>query len=195
MKNRFQNSSPVRAHACFRLGGAVLVTAVLAVAALALRGTAFAQDVPYGRALPDAVHHVAFAGVLIVSCDSATLTSATLVNDAWLAQDSSVGVFDRVVDGSLHNCGTEPMLCMMLDGSEAAWIAPGESMLVGPAVGGYEKGCLCRCGNGVVFIRKADCGGDCANCNGQGPCIDPTNHQAAAEFTDCGFGWGPASGN
>lgn len=151
------------------------------------------DDAIYGRALPEAVHHVALAGVLVVNCESATLTSTSLVNDAWVGESAAVVTFDRVEDGSLMNCGTEPMLCMALDGTDMVWLAPGESILVGPGVAGYKRGCLCRCGDGVVFIDKTDCQGTCTNCNGEGPCIDPTNHQAAPAFTDCGTGWGPSS--
>ena len=48
--------------------------------------------------------------------------------------------------------------------------------------------------DGTVFIEPANCGGTCSNCNGKGPCLDPTNSQKVPGFSACTTGWGP-SGN
>jgi hypothetical protein len=152
-----------------------------------------ADDAPVNRSLPDAVHYVAPSGVLVVSSDAATLTTATLVNNQWRMKGGGADTFERVLDGAVVNTGTVPMVCMTLDGSSLIWIAPGETLLVGPDVSGYVQGCICECGQTLVFVRQADCGGTCANCNGKGPCIDSTSNQRAPGFTNCAPGWGPGS--
>lgn len=150
-------------------------------------------DAPYGRELPAAVHHVADDGVLVVSCENTATTSATLVNSTWMNTDAQLMPLDRVIDGSIINNGPGEILCLRLDDGAFIWIGAGESLLAGPSVGGYKQGCLCKCGKGTVFIEKADCGGNCASCNGRGPCLDPTNSQTASAFTDCTSGWGPST--
>jgi hypothetical protein len=178
-----------------KIGGRLALVAA-ATGALACFGpfaAAQSEDAPYGRELPGAVEHVAAGGVLVVACDHTTTSSATLVNATWMNVDAELMPLDRVIDGSIVNNGSTDLLCLRLDDGAFIWIAAGESLLAGPSVGGYKQGCLCKCGKGTVFIEKANCGGICSNCNSQGPCLDPTNSQTAAGFTDCTNGWGPSS--
>ncbi len=176
------------------LWGVTVTTVALACIADAgvnVRGNS--DGVPYGRKLPAAVHLVASCEVLVVSCEGTTTTSATLVNSTWLNQGEEVLPMDTVTDGSLVNNGTGSLVCLRLEDGLTFSVPAGESLLIGPAVGGYKEGCLCSCGAGTVFIEKADCDGTCSNCNGKGPCIDPTNHQKVPSFTGCTSGWGPSS--
>jgi hypothetical protein len=172
----------------------MLAIALGTLACIGLKATAMDDGVPYGRRLPAAVHHVAAGGVLVVACEHVTTTSASLVNTTWLNQESEVISLDNLIDGSLVNAGPGNLLCLRLDDGVLVWIAPGESLLAGPSVVGYQQGCLCTCGNGTVFIEPANCGGTCSNCNGKGPCLDPTNSQKVPGFSACTTGWGP-SGN
>lgn len=148
---------------------------------------------PFGRKLPAAVDHVAAGSVLLLSCECTATSSATLINGSWMRAGAEVRSLDQVCDGAIVNNGPDPVLCLRLDDGIVVELTAGESLLVGPAVGGYTQGCLCKCGEGTIFIAKETCNGTCSNCDGWGPCLDPVNHQEAAGFTGCKNGWGPAS--
>lgn len=176
MKNRFRN--PL----------AALASLVAAVGGLAMAGPP-----PIGRTLPDAVQHCDASAVLVVSGTCLHTSTFTLVDRDWVAGGSDVQSLQTVDDGAIVNDGTTDALVVSLSGSAVYRLEPGESMVVGTeASAGYVRGCVCKCGNGWVFVSDADCGGSNCLCNGQGPCIDPTDHQLVeAGFSNCKRGWGP----
>ncbi len=164
-------------------------------ACLAPFGHAQAQQSPppIRRALPNCVHHLEESGILVLSGQNLALGSASLIDGEWHRKGNAVETLARVQDGVLVNNGVTTALLISLDGLSVYAVEPGESIVVGAdATPGYTKGCVCRCGEGWIFIAAQDCGG--SNCQCQqvvGPCIDPSNQQLVeAGVTGCKPGWG-----
>ncbi len=147
---------------------------------------------PRGRVLPSIAHHIDSAAVILVSGACVHAAAATKVGAEWVAKGSDLQSLDLIDEGAIVNDGTSGAIAVSLSGTEVYFLEPGETMLVGAeAASGYVRGCVCKCGNGWVFVSDADCGGSSCQCNGQGPCIDPTNHQIVdTGFAGCKRGWG-----
>ncbi len=142
-----------------------------------------ASFVVASQSLAQAVHESCPVDATILAGDM-TAVGMVQTTDGYYASGENVPATAVIVDGILAAKQTSVLFA---GGHAPLVLSTGQLVGVGPSVGAYERGCICRCGDTWVYL-----GHSTSNCKSyekaNGPCV--AGGQKHPGFTDCCAGWG-----